>query len=141
MWPRPTLSRPIQYSALETQKFGLFAPCTKTITITVVSLWSKSGLRSTLRVSNLQIFLGGISQEPPSIYMLTHAYKQFAPPILNVFRHRCIKLSSAHTFRCGQLLTLAIWCTSFSSAYYFTVILLACVPNNLILRYLIAFCA
>jgi len=30
LWPCPKLSRPIQYSALETQKFGLFAWGTKT---------------------------------------------------------------------------------------------------------------
>ena len=61
LWPHLKLSRPIYYSALEAQKFGLFSnghcmACGRLYTcedvqitmITVVLVWVKSGLRGNL---------------------------------------------------------------------------------------------
>ena len=105
LWPRPKLSRPIEYSSLETQKFGLFSngrymACgclyklesymrrhTDITTITVVPLWAKSGLRSNLnlRASNLQNFSWGAYPHIPLACTCLHMHTNHSPPPSQMF--------------------------------------------------------
>ena len=99
LWPRPKLSRPIQYSALETQKFGLFSnghcmACGRLYKLesylhakmydNCSAALGQSGLKSNIRASNLQNFPGGAYPNIPlaCACLCMSSHKSLASPIM-----------------------------------------------------------